>query len=84
MTGNPPARHGGTAQLPEIGTMARDLRSDKIGRVMAHLSGHVWLRPPGGGREWTARPEDVVPISASESLRQRVAEANARARHSIN
>ncbi|MFR9725661.1 hypothetical protein ACL02R_20170 [Streptomyces sp. MS19] len=65
---------------PEIGTMAYDASHDRIGRVMAHLSGHIWLRPPGGGREWTALPEDVQPVSASESLRQRVAEANRRAR----
>ncbi|RKN38061.1 hypothetical protein D7294_25635 [Streptomyces hoynatensis] len=64
--------------------MARDTRTDKIGRVMAHLSGHIWLRPPGGGREWTAHPDDVTPVTASESLRQRVAEANARARHGFN
>ncbi|WP_243745314.1 hypothetical protein [Streptomyces hainanensis] len=67
--------------VPEIGTMARDTSRDKVGRVMAHLYGTVWLRPPGGGQEWTARPEDVHPISASESLSQRVAEANQRARN---
>ncbi|UED88465.1 hypothetical protein K4G22_14145 [Streptomyces profundus] len=59
--------------------MARDLTSDQVGRVMAHLSGRVYLRPPGGGREWTASAEDLRPISASESLRARVAEANRRA-----
>ncbi|SOD67558.1 hypothetical protein SAMN06297387_1326 [Streptomyces zhaozhouensis] len=74
-----PDRRGPGAPGLEIGTMARDVTSDQVGRVMAHLSGRVYLRPPGGGREWTANPEDLRPISASESLRARVAEANRRA-----
>jgi hypothetical protein len=65
---------------PEIGSMARDTARDRIGRVMALMSGYVWLRPPDGGREWTARPEDVIPVSASESLRSRIAELNRHAR----
>ncbi|MFD5317921.1 hypothetical protein [Streptomyces sp. NPDC127098] len=69
------------SSVPEIGTMARDTARDRVGRVMAHLYGTIWLRPPGGGQEWTARPEDVRPISASESLSHRVAEANRRARN---
>ncbi|WP_206305947.1 hypothetical protein [Streptomyces sp. RFCAC02] len=69
-----------TPAQPEIGTMVYDASHDRIGRVMSYLSGHIWLRPPGGGREWTALPDEVRPISASESLRHRVAEANRRAR----
>ncbi|WP_053171485.1 hypothetical protein [Streptomyces sp. SBT349] len=61
--------------------MVRDTSRDKVGRVMAHLHGTLWLRPPGGGQEWTARPQDVMPVSASESLSSRVAELNRRARH---
>ncbi len=75
MTVNP------SASPPEVGTMARDVSRDRVGRVMAHLYGAVWLRPPGGGQEWTARPEDLTPVTASESLRSRVAELNRRARH---
>ncbi|MDT0445861.1 hypothetical protein [Streptomyces johnsoniae] len=76
MTANPPAT------TPEVGTMARDVSRGRVGRVMAHLYGTVWLRPPGGGQEWTARPEDLAPVTASESLSPRVAELNRRARHS--
>ncbi|WP_233580658.1 hypothetical protein [Streptomyces triticirhizae] len=81
MSSNPhsPDRRRPTSLGLEIGSMARDVTSDQVGRVMAHLSGRVYLRPPGGGREWTASAEDLRPISASESLRARVAEANRRA-----
>ncbi|WP_228080618.1 hypothetical protein [Streptomyces profundus] len=81
MSSNPhrPDRRAPVSSGLEIGSMARDLTSDQVGRVMAHLSGRVYLRPPGGGREWTASAEDLRPISASESLRARVAEANRRA-----
>jgi hypothetical protein len=64
-------------QPREAGTLARDTRRNKVGRVMGHLGPYVQLRPPSGGREWDAKPEDVQPISASESLSARVAEANA-------
>jgi hypothetical protein len=75
MTGNT------SAIVPDVGSMVRDIARDRVGRVMAHLYGAIWLRPPGGGTEWTARPEDVTPVSASESLRGRVAELNRRARN---
>ncbi|MGK5532750.1 hypothetical protein [Streptomyces sp. URMC 129] len=81
MTGNHFApNESGAAPLPEIGTMALDRSRGMIGRVMAHLHGTIWLRPPGGGHEWTARPEDVTPLTASESLRARVKELNHRTR----
>ncbi|MFD5320785.1 hypothetical protein [Streptomyces sp. NPDC127098] len=64
--------------LPEVGAMARDVRRDRIGRVMAYEGGQVWLRPLEGGLEWTARPCDVRQVSLSESLSARVAEANRR------
>ncbi|RKN54955.1 hypothetical protein D7231_34930 [Streptomyces klenkii] len=56
--------------------MARDVPRKAIGRVMGHEFGRVWLRPPLGGREWTAREEDVEPVPVSEALSPRVAEAN--------
>ncbi len=31
---------------------------------MDHLDGYVWMRPPGGGLEWTARPGEVEPVAA--------------------
>ena len=58
---------------------------------MDHLDGFVWLRPSGGGVEWTAHPGDVEPLAADgiegygppdddAVLRARVAVANARSR----
>ncbi|WP_189397081.1 hypothetical protein [Streptomyces sp. FBKL.4005] len=50
---------------------------------MDHLDGFVWLRPVGGGTEWTALPGDVRPMDVRKQealLRARVASANARSR----
>lgn len=62
---------------PEVGTLARDTKRDKVGRVMACTVGTVWLRPLNGGREWTARREDVRPV---DELSAKVAAANAQSR----
>ncbi|MDT0322397.1 hypothetical protein [Streptomyces millisiae] len=69
---------GGDNHEPVVGTTARDGATNRIGRVMAHEQGLVWLRPLDGGREWTARPNDIEPVSLSESLRPLVTEANRR------
>ena len=61
-----------------IGSTARDTARERVGRVMAHECGRVWLRPLGGGCEWAAAPEDVEPVALSESLGPLVAEANRR------
>jgi hypothetical protein len=66
--------------VPEVGTWARDLTRDKIGCVIGHVGSHVQLRPLGGGQGWDAAPADLEPVPASELLRPRVAEANARSR----
>lgn len=31
-------------------------REDKVGEVMEERGSLVWLRPPGGGREWYCSP----------------------------
>ncbi|MBB4793465.1 hypothetical protein [Streptomyces nodosus] len=70
-----------------VGWLAQDTRRERRGVVMDHLDGFVWLRPVGGGREWTARPGDVRPLHdpehAEARLRARVADANARSRGEI-
>jgi hypothetical protein len=66
--------------LPHVGTMVWDTALDRLGRVMDQEPTCLYLRPPGGGTEWQARPEDVEPVSASEALSPRVAEANRRSR----
>ncbi|WP_329019144.1 hypothetical protein [Streptomyces sp. NBC_00690] len=62
---------------PEVGTLALDSKTNRVGRVMGHVGTHVQLRRPEGGIEWDARPEDVRTVEASEYLRLRVAERNA-------
>lgn len=71
--------HDGEGQLPARGMFVRDKRGTgepKIGRVMEVGHARVWLRPLGGGREWTAPLADVEPVPTSEALRPLVAEAN--------
>ncbi|MEU4682341.1 hypothetical protein [Streptomyces xinghaiensis] len=62
---------------PEVGTLTLDVKSGRVGRVMDHLGSRVQLRPPSGGIEWDARPEDLRPVDTSELLAARVAERNA-------
>ncbi|WTE47073.1 hypothetical protein OH768_45215 [Streptomyces sp. NBC_01622] len=60
-----------------INTLVVDTsRGDKIGYVMGHEGPYVQLRPPGGGVEWDAAPEEVRPASETELLRARVSELN--------
>ena len=74
--GDPPLRDEPLA----VGTLAVDTRRDKVGEVRGHIGPYVQMRPQDGGLEWDARPEDVQPLSAAESLSIRVAEANRRSR----
>lgn len=63
-------------RVPEVGTLALDAKTDRVGHVMGHEGPYVQMRPPHGGREWDAQPEDVRPAGTQEQLRARVAEAN--------
>ncbi|MBW1597878.1 hypothetical protein [Streptomyces sp. JJ38] len=61
---------------PEVGVYAVDVRSDRVGRVMAFEGGYVQLRPPGGGVEWDYPPEALRPAGVLGELRARVTEIN--------
>ncbi|MFH8623698.1 hypothetical protein ACH4A8_17605 [Streptomyces vietnamensis] len=79
---------GRTEALIPVGQLAHDTRREKRGVVMDHLDGSVWLRPVGGGTEWTAHPGDVQPLSGDSEqaevlLRARVAGVNARSRGEV-
>ncbi|MFI7299853.1 hypothetical protein [Streptomyces sp. NPDC050121] len=53
---------------------------------MDHLDGFVWLRPVGGGVEWTALPGDVQPLPRVRERAEmwaKVASANARSRGEV-
>ena len=65
---------GTRERLPEIGTLVRDLETDQVGVLMdvardIQPGKHpgpdspmkAYLRPVGGGVEWTAWPWDVGP-----------------------
>ena len=73
-------------RLP-VGQLAHDTRLERRGIVMDHQDGYVWLRPEGGGTEWTARPGDVKPLNVRETaealMRARLARANARSRGEV-
>jgi hypothetical protein len=65
----------------DVGTLALDERTGRVGRVMDHLGSHVQLRPPGGGLEWDADPGHVRPVTPKERLTARLAEVNAYSRN---
>ncbi|QMU68145.1 hypothetical protein [Streptacidiphilus sp. P02-A3a] len=81
-----PAGDRGTAvttrDAAAVGSLARDRRRDRVGVVMARYAGEVYLRPLGGGVEWTARAEDLLPADRRDELRARVGELNANSRDS--
>ena len=73
-----------TADTPGVGALARDRKTDRVGVVMGELAGLVYLRPVGGGVEWTARWADLEQLeppaedaAGHARLRARVAEMNA-------
>jgi hypothetical protein len=74
------AQEQGREQEAVVGTLAPDTRTQKVGRVMERGGSLVFLRPPGGGVEWTASPSDLEPVAASDGLSARVTEENARSR----
>jgi len=69
-----------SVELPGVGELAYDSRSDRVGEVMELRSTHAVLRPPGGGLEWEVPLGYVHPGSHRDDLRARVAERNANSR----
>ncbi|MER8184805.1 hypothetical protein [Kitasatospora sp. NPDC094015] len=51
---------------PKPGELVRDHRSDRIGVLMDVQGGRLYLRPPGGGVEWTADPGQVGPAGGPD------------------
>ncbi|MCL7494853.1 hypothetical protein OG530_25610 [Streptomyces decoyicus] len=70
-------------KAPAVGTLTLDTRSGRVGRVMDFEGPHVQLRPPQGGIEWDARPEDLRPLGSCDDLSSRVAERNAHSRSGL-
>ncbi|WP_329315023.1 hypothetical protein [Streptomyces sp. NBC_01262] len=61
----------------ELGTLALDTKTDRVGQVMARQGGRLYLRAVTGGREWEAEPADVRSADATDELRARVSAVNA-------
>ncbi|QMU78805.1 hypothetical protein GXW83_26975 [Streptacidiphilus sp. PB12-B1b] len=61
----------------DVGALVRDVRRDRVGVVMGELLGLVYLRPPGGGVEWTALQGELEGADERDRLRARVGEMNA-------
>ncbi|MFF9013452.1 hypothetical protein ACF09C_10870 [Streptomyces sp. NPDC014870] len=68
---------------PDIGEVAKDLASGRIGVVMGEVGGRVQLRPMRGGIEWEAMPDDVVAPKAREELSARLDVRNSNSRSGL-
>ncbi|MFD4553042.1 hypothetical protein ACFWP5_01755 [Streptomyces sp. NPDC058469] len=69
---------------PQVGDIVKDTATNRVGKVMGFMGPYVQLRPLGGGTEWDARPERLVPTSPAEALSAGVAEANSRSRYGVS
>ncbi len=54
-----------TPHRPHLGELVHDHRAGRDGIYMGTQGGQLYLRPPGGGIEWTARPEHIGPAADS-------------------
>lgn len=71
------------ASPPAVGSLVHDTKRNRDGIFMALQAGRFLLRPPGGGREWEAKPDDVQPADAHAQLSARVRELNAQSRRTL-
>jgi len=55
-----------SGKSPAVGELVLDAKRDAVGMVMDAQGGRMFLRPPEGGREWEASPDDVRPVPARE------------------
>uniref|UniRef100_A0AAU2V646 Uncharacterized protein n=1 Tax=Streptomyces sp. NBC_00003 TaxID=2903608 RepID=A0AAU2V646_9ACTN len=51
---------------------AVDKGTDAVGEIVAEYEGSVFLRPPGGGIEWSVLPNQVRPCTEAELRSARV------------
>ncbi|MEU8924455.1 hypothetical protein AB0D10_26520 [Kitasatospora sp. NPDC048545] len=55
-------QHDARAYRPQVGELVLDRRTGRTGIYMGTTGGEHYLRPEGGGREWTAEPNHVSPV----------------------
>nr|WP_323448817.1 hypothetical protein [Streptomyces sp. YSPA8] len=49
--------------------MVHDRKRDRVGEFHGVAEGGWILRPPGGGAEWTAAPDETEPAGTYDRLR---------------
>ncbi|MDH6135030.1 hypothetical protein P3T37_004440 [Kitasatospora sp. MAA4] len=55
--------------VPQVGEVVQDLaRKGQLGVYMGTQDGLRYLRPKGGGVEWTTEPEELAPEGAAPQL----------------
>lgn len=64
------------AKALKQGELVRDTKLDRIGEVQALLAGRVYLRPPGGGVEWEAHPDQLELMDSRDQLHFRARKLN--------
>ncbi len=57
-----------TIYSPQPGDLVRDLATGQVGEYQATLDKEVFIRPPGGGCEWTTHPTKVEPVTPADDL----------------
>lgn len=68
----------GSEEQPAVQTLMVDRRNARVGIVMGHEGPYVQLRPPQGGKEWDAPPDELRPPTQAEEMSAKVAVANGR------
>ncbi|MGW6267488.1 MULTISPECIES: hypothetical protein [unclassified Streptomyces] len=66
--------------VPDVGAVAVDTATGRVGVVMEKGPSRVYLRPPGGGKEWEAEQGSVRRADRHEELQVKVARVNAESR----
>lgn len=66
--------------LPRPRELVTDTATGRVGEFQAVLENVYWMRPIGGGIEYTADPRTVRPATQEEVLTAKVALANRRSR----
>ncbi|GHB41776.1 hypothetical protein GCM10010331_31390 [Streptomyces xanthochromogenes] len=51
------------------GRYAVDMDTGSVGEIVSRHAGSVFLRPPGGGREWAVAPDRLRPLTEPERRR---------------
>lgn len=64
------------SEPPARGTLMQDTRSGKRGQFTGLMQGLFYLRPVGGGVEWSGKPDcfEVVEPTEQEASRMRLSE----------